>query len=63
MTKYLHYKNLCARWISKALIDVEKLKHMGAALVSLQRYTKEGNDFLKSIVTGYETWIRYDIYL
>jgi hypothetical protein len=30
---------------------------MGSALKFLTRYTQEGDEFLKSIVTGDETWV------
>lgn len=60
VTEHLHYKKLCARWVPKTLTDVQKRKRMGAALEFLQRYATEGNDFLKRIVTGDETWICYE---
>ncbi|GBM07295.1 hypothetical protein AVEN_16274-1 [Araneus ventricosus] len=55
VTEPLHYKKLCSRWVPKTLTDDQKRKLM--VLEFLQRYATEGNDFLKRIGTGDETWI------
>lgn len=60
VTDHLGYRKLCARWVPKLLTDNHKTCRMGAALTFLDRYATEGAEFLKSIVTGDETWIQYD---
>jgi len=60
VTDELGYKKICARWVPKMLTDNHKNKRMAAALTFLDRYSTEGEGFLKSIVTGDETWILYD---
>uniref|UniRef100_A0A2S2QK27 Histone-lysine N-methyltransferase SETMAR n=1 Tax=Sipha flava TaxID=143950 RepID=A0A2S2QK27_9HEMI len=42
------------------LSDTHKTRRMTSALTFLERYHNEGEDFLKSIVTGDETWILHD---
>lgn len=60
VTERLGYKKLCARWVPKMLTDGHKTRRMASALEFLERYHDEGDNFLKSIVTGDETWIQYD---
>lgn len=60
VTEHLRYRKLCARWVPKQLTDNHKTRRMASALSFLERYHNERKDFLKSIVTGDETWIKYD---
>lgn len=60
VTQDLGYRKLCARWIPKMLSTDHKTQRMASALSFLTRYANEGNVFLKSIVTGDETWVLYD---
>ena len=48
---------MSTRWVPKMLTDDHKTKRMGSALKFLTCYTKEGDEFLDSIVTGEETWV------
>jgi hypothetical protein len=41
------------------LTDAHKKKRMAAALTFLERYHKDGYEFLDHIVTGVETWIAH----
>lgn len=59
VTDKLGYRKFCARWVPKLLTEVHKTKRMGSALNFLSRYDAEGEDFLKRIVTGDETWVAY----
>lgn len=59
VTEQLGYRKVCARWVPKMLTDDHKTRRMAAALEFLDRYIT-GEDFLKSIVTGDETWVQYD---
>jgi histone-lysine N-methyltransferase SETMAR len=60
VSEHLGYKKICARWVPKMLSDTHKTRRMTSALTFLERYHNEGEDFLKSIVTGDETWILHD---
>ena len=60
MSKDLGYRKICARWVPKMLTDDHKTQRMASALTFLTRYHNEGEDFLKFIVTGDETWVLYD---
>ena len=55
VTEKLEYRKLCARWVHKMLTDDHKTKRMVSVLTFLERYTKEGDDFVDCIVTGEET--------
>lgn len=58
VTEDLHYRKLCARWVPKMLTLDHKQQRMASALEFLTRYEKEGETFLRRIVTGDETWVR-----
>ena len=53
---HLHYRKVNARWVPRALTDVNKMVRMQAASRLLQQFEDEGDAFLKSIVTTDETW-------
>jgi hypothetical protein len=50
-----------ARWISKILVGAHKTQRMALALIFLERYCKDGIEFLGYIiwVPGYETWVLF----
>jgi len=60
VTKYLQYRKICARWVPRMLTDAHKAVRMGAALMFLERYERDGNVFLDQIVTGDEPWISHN---
>uniref|UniRef100_A0A1B6H603 Mos1 transposase HTH domain-containing protein n=1 Tax=Homalodisca liturata TaxID=320908 RepID=A0A1B6H603_9HEMI len=60
VTTELGYRKLCARWVPKMLSEDHKTKRMASALTFLTRYDNEKDSFLKSIVTGDETWVLYE---
>ena len=55
VTKKLGYHKFCGRWVPKMLTGVQKTQRMASALMFLQRYHDEGDEFLDKIVTGDET--------
>jgi len=59
VTENLHFRRLCARWDPKNLTPEHKTKRMGSAISFLERYEKEGDEFLTHIVTGDETWVSH----
>ncbi|XP_035211908.1 uncharacterized protein LOC118186003 [Stegodyphus dumicola] len=60
VTEQLHYRKLCAHWVPQMLTDDPKTHRMAAAVEFLDHYNTGGEDVLKSIVTGDETWVQYD---
>lgn len=60
VTKNFGYKKICTHWVPKMLTDNHKTQRMAATLAFLNHYNSDEKDFLKSIVTGDETWIQYD---
>ena len=57
----LNYRKVCARWVSRQLTDPMKEHRKTAAQKLLNRYHLEGDDFLKNIATGDESWVHlYD---
>lgn len=60
VTDTLSYRKLCARWVPKTLTDADKDHRMGCARAFLDRFSREGEDFLSRLVTGDETWITLD---
>ncbi|GFT13461.1 histone-lysine N-methyltransferase SETMAR [Trichonephila clavipes] len=59
VSEKLKFRKLCARWVPGLLTEEHKLKRMACALNFLDRYHKEGDQFLERIVTGDETWISH----
>ena len=59
LTEQLQYRKLCARWVPKMLSEDHKSRRMVVALTFLTRYEEEGDDLLKKIVTGDETWVSH----
>lgn len=60
VTKQLKFRKLCSRWVPKILTEQHKTQRMGSALEFLTRYAESGEEFLRRIVTGDETWVSYD---
>ena len=52
VTENLHFQKLFARWVPKNCTPEHKTKRMGSALSFLERYEKDGDEFLTHIVTG-----------
>ncbi|GFV80337.1 HTH_48 domain-containing protein [Trichonephila clavipes] len=59
VSEKLKFRKLCARWVPRLLTEEHKLKRMACALDFLDRYHKEGDQFLERIVTGDETWVSH----
>ncbi|KAG5313222.1 MOS1T transposase, partial [Pseudoatta argentina] len=57
ITETLGYRKLSARWVPKQLTDQHKLNRVEAGREFLRRYKLHGDEFLRSIVTGDETWV------
>jgi hypothetical protein len=54
-TDHLGYRKICARWVTKKLTHQHKENRMVAGRLFLDRYRREGDNFLNHIVTGDET--------
>lgn len=54
---HLGFKKVCARWIPRQLTSDLKENRMDVCQDLFQQYDSEGDDFLRRIVTGDETWI------
>lgn len=55
----LKYKKVSARWVPRLLTPEQKEARLVVATQLLQRYEREGDAFLDSIVTTDETWLHY----
>ena len=55
----LGYRKVCARWVPRMLTDQNKEARKAIASELLQRFHVEGEEFLKKIVTGDETWVHF----
>ncbi|GFW89329.1 histone-lysine N-methyltransferase SETMAR [Trichonephila clavipes] len=55
VSEKLKFRKLCAHWVPRLLTEEHKLKRMACALDFLDRYHKEGDQFLERIVTEDET--------
>ena len=55
------FRKVYARWVPFMLSDEMKAERVRISREVLERFEKEGEDFLKKIITGDETWVhRYD---
>ena len=52
----LNYRKVCARWVPRQLTDPMKEYRK---TVAQEQYRLEGDDFLKNITTGDESWIHH----
>ena len=57
LTENLHYRKVCARWVTKD----HKRQHVEAAWGYLKRYAEQSKEFFYSIFTGDEIWVHYTI--
>jgi histone-lysine N-methyltransferase SETMAR len=55
----LNFTKFIARWVPKLLSDEEKKRRVQISAQLLDRYEREGDPFLHSIVTCDETWVHY----
>ena len=55
----LEFRKVCARWVRRMLSNVMKAERVRISRELLDRFEKEGEDFLKKIITGYETWAHH----
>lgn len=59
MIRDLKYRKICARWVPRQLTEEMKKKRVDMARELLNRIRKEGDQFLRNIVTGDETWVHH----
>ena len=59
ITEKLNYRKVCARWVPRQLIDPMKGHRKTVAQELLNQYRLEGDNFLKDITTGHESWIHH----
>ena len=59
ITETLGFHELCARWVPKQLTEQHMLNRVQASREFLERYELDGDNFLKSIVTGDEIWVAH----
>ena len=57
ISQTLGYRKLSDRWVPKQLTDQHKFIRMEAGQGFLRRYKLHGEEFLRSIVSGDETWM------
>ena len=55
----LGLRKVCARWVPRVLSDEMKAEIVRISREVLERFDKEGEDLLKKIITGDETWVRH----
>ena len=55
----LNCRKVCARWVQRQLTDPMKEHQKTASQELLNRYRLEGDDFLKNIATGDESWVHH----
>ncbi|GFX59316.1 histone-lysine N-methyltransferase SETMAR [Trichonephila clavipes] len=61
VSEKLKFRKLCVCWVPRLLTEEHKLEIMACALDFLDRYLKEGDQFLQMIVTGDEMWVSHII--
>ena len=59
VTEDLGLNRVCCRWIPHALTDAQRDRRVEASRENLHRHFLEGQDFLKRIVTGDESWLYF----
>lgn len=59
ITVELGFRKVSARWVPRLLTDQQKQYRMEICQRLLQRFQREGDDFLKHIVTCDETWVHH----
>ena len=58
-TEHLLFRKLCVRWVPKQLTPEHKAVRMELALMFLQRYHDDGDEFPDRIIIGVETWVAH----
>ena len=53
----LGFRKFCARWVSLMLSDEMEAERFRISREILESFEKEGQDFLKKIIIGDETWV------
>jgi len=62
ITETLNYRKICARWVLKQLTYPMKVYRKAAAQEPLKQHRLKGDNFLKNIATGDESWVHhYDL--
>ena len=59
VSENLQFHKLYSRLVPRLLTEEHQMKRMTCALDFLDRYHKEGDQFLENIVTGDETWVSH----
>ena len=59
ITGVLGFRKVCARWVPRMLSDEMKAERVRISRELLERFEKEGEDFVKKIITGDETWVHH----
>jgi len=55
----LGFRKFCARWVPRMLSDEMKAERVRISRELLERFEKEGEDFLKKIIIGDETYVHH----
>ena len=55
----LGFRKVCARWVPRMLSDEMKAERVRISRELLEGFENEGEDFLKKIITGDETWVHH----
>jgi histone-lysine N-methyltransferase SETMAR len=50
---------VCARWVPRLLTDENKATRVDASREFLRRYVRDGERFLRRIITTDETWVNF----
>ncbi|XP_060594070.1 protein GVQW3-like, partial [Ruditapes philippinarum] len=59
VTKDLNMNKVCARWVPGLLTDENKATRVDASRECLRRYDRDGERFLRHIITTDETWVNF----
>ena len=59
MHAILGFHKVAARWVPRHLTEQQKRNHQHIYSSLLERYNREGDNFLNRIITGDETWVHY----
>ena len=54
----LNMRWICARWIPKMLSEDQKKQRIECCWRQVERFEREGDEFLRRIITVNETWIK-----
>ncbi|XP_060575741.1 protein GVQW3-like [Ruditapes philippinarum] len=56
---FLNMNKVCARWVPRLLTDENKATRVDASRELLRRYDRNGERFLRRIITKDETWVNF----